>query len=257
MAVTETRQEAVLIDAGVFIGALLTGDPRHAEARPLVEQAREGILPACTTTSILSEVYGALTWEHAVPRHAPAEAAEAVRLLVEPAAAIVVLMSGIAVALLTLTLAAKYQLTARRVHDARHAATALVAWHYGCLYLRYRRLAGVRGRRVAHRGTAYDALARIAQRAHKTESTTGITERKLTVSLTGAVGPKASPRREPRRARVRPISSLDGQDIPLSTGRRGQPQHAPVGRGMAWLRRRACPQQGRHSGRRRMERAAS
>ena len=67
MAVTETRQEAVLIDAGVFIGALLTGDPRHAEARPLVEQAREGILPACTTTSILSEVYGALMWEHAVP----------------------------------------------------------------------------------------------------------------------------------------------------------------------------------------------
>jgi len=44
MAVTETRQEAVLIDAGVFIGALLTGDPRHAEVRPMVEQAREGIL---------------------------------------------------------------------------------------------------------------------------------------------------------------------------------------------------------------------
>jgi len=47
MAVTETRQEAVLIDVGMFIGALLTGDPRHAEARPLVEQAREGVLPAC------------------------------------------------------------------------------------------------------------------------------------------------------------------------------------------------------------------
>ena len=30
----------VPIDAGVFIGALLKGDPRHAEARPLVEQAR-------------------------------------------------------------------------------------------------------------------------------------------------------------------------------------------------------------------------
>ena len=30
----------VLIDAGVFIGALLKGDPRHAEARPLVEQAK-------------------------------------------------------------------------------------------------------------------------------------------------------------------------------------------------------------------------
>ena len=96
------------MDAGVFIGALLTGDPRHAEARPLVEQARQGLLPACTTTSILSEVYGALTWEHAVTHHAPAEAAEAVRLLVEPPSAIVVLTGGIAVALRTLALAAKY-----------------------------------------------------------------------------------------------------------------------------------------------------
>jgi hypothetical protein len=33
MAVTETRQESVLMDAGVFIGALLTGDPRHAEPK--------------------------------------------------------------------------------------------------------------------------------------------------------------------------------------------------------------------------------
>jgi predicted nucleic acid-binding protein len=55
------------MDAGVFIGALLTGDPRHAESRPLVEQARQGILPACTTTSILSEVYGALTWDTPSP----------------------------------------------------------------------------------------------------------------------------------------------------------------------------------------------
>ena len=67
MAVTETRQEAVLIDAGVFIGALLTGDPRHAEARPLVEQAREGILPACTTTSILRADAGAEGERHPRP----------------------------------------------------------------------------------------------------------------------------------------------------------------------------------------------
>jgi len=127
MAVTEARQESVLIDAGVFIGALLKGDLRHAEARPLVEQARQGTVPACTTTGILSEVYGALTWEQAVPRHAPAEAAEAVRLLVEPPSAIIVLTDGIEVTLRTLALAAKHQLTARRVHDARHAATALVA----------------------------------------------------------------------------------------------------------------------------------
>jgi predicted nucleic acid-binding protein len=127
MAVTETRQNVVLMDAGVFIGALLRGDQQHAEARPLVEQARQGILQARTTTGILSEVYGALTWEKAEPRHAPAEAAEAVRLLVEPPSAIAVLAEGAEVALRTLALAARHQLTARRIHDARHAATALVS----------------------------------------------------------------------------------------------------------------------------------
>lgn len=79
---------ATLIDAGVFIGSLLKGDPRHAEARPLVEHARQGILDACTTSGILSEVYGALTWEKAQPRHDPGEAAEALRLLVDPSSAI-------------------------------------------------------------------------------------------------------------------------------------------------------------------------
>jgi predicted nucleic acid-binding protein len=127
MAVTETRPGAVLIDAGVFIGALLRGDPRHAEARPVVEQARQGTLPACTTTGILSEVYAALTWEKAEPRHAPTEAAEAVRLLVEPPSAITVLAEGAEVALRTFVLAAQHHLTARRIHDARHAATALVS----------------------------------------------------------------------------------------------------------------------------------
>jgi predicted nucleic acid-binding protein len=71
MAETEAAPAFVLIDAGVFIGALLNGDPRHIEARPLVEQARQGTLSACTTTGILSEVYGALTWEKAEPRHVP------------------------------------------------------------------------------------------------------------------------------------------------------------------------------------------
>lgn len=32
----------VLIDVGVFIGALLAEDPWHTEARPLVAQARQG-----------------------------------------------------------------------------------------------------------------------------------------------------------------------------------------------------------------------
>ena len=45
------RQYA-LLDAGVFIGALLKGDPRHQEARLLVERARHGELTACTTAGI-------------------------------------------------------------------------------------------------------------------------------------------------------------------------------------------------------------
>lgn len=50
-----TEGEYVLFDAGVFIGALLAGDPRHGEARPLGEAARRGNLLACTTTGIPSE----------------------------------------------------------------------------------------------------------------------------------------------------------------------------------------------------------
>ncbi len=117
----------VLLDAGVFVGALLKGDPRHQEARLLVERARRGELIACTTAGILSEVYGALTWEKAQPRHPPAEAAYAVRLLVEPPSALDVLEENLRVILLALQLAAKHNLTARRVHDARHAAAALTA----------------------------------------------------------------------------------------------------------------------------------
>lgn len=117
----------VLIDAGMFIAALLKGDPRHMEARPLVEQARQGDLPACTTAGILSEVYGPLTWERAEPRHTPADAAQAVRLLVEPPSAILVLSEGLEVALQALRLAASHGFTARRVHDARHAAAAMEA----------------------------------------------------------------------------------------------------------------------------------
>ena len=92
-----------------------------------MESARRGELKACTTVGILSEVYGALTWEKAEPRHNPVEAAQAVRLLIEPPSAIVVLNENLAGALKTLELAATHRLTARRIHDARHAATALVA----------------------------------------------------------------------------------------------------------------------------------
>jgi predicted nucleic acid-binding protein len=61
--------EPTLFDAGVFIGALLAGDPRHSEARSLVDAARHGELPACTTVGILCEVYAALTWIGATPPH--------------------------------------------------------------------------------------------------------------------------------------------------------------------------------------------
>ena len=34
----------ILFDAGLFIGALLKGDPRHSEAHALVETVRDGEL---------------------------------------------------------------------------------------------------------------------------------------------------------------------------------------------------------------------
>ncbi len=120
------ENKPILFDAGLFIGALLQGDLRHQEARPIVESARRGELLARTTTSILSEVYAALTWVNAQPPHKPAEAAEAVRLLIEPPSAIEVLSDGLEASLKMLELSRKYRLTARRVHDARHAATALI-----------------------------------------------------------------------------------------------------------------------------------
>jgi predicted nucleic acid-binding protein len=122
-----TEDEYVLFDAGIFIGALLTGDSRHAEARPLVEAARRGDMLACTTTGILSEVYAALTWQQAQPPHDPEQAAEAVRLLVEPPSMIQILPDSREAALRMLELSEKHRLRARRVHDARHAAAAIIA----------------------------------------------------------------------------------------------------------------------------------
>jgi len=119
--------ERVFFDAGLFIAGLLSGDPRHPEAWPLVEAARLGRIRACTDAGILSEVYGALTWEKARPRHEPDEAAEAVRLLIEPPSAIQVVETGAEVVLRALALAAAHKLTARRSHDARHATAALAA----------------------------------------------------------------------------------------------------------------------------------
>ena len=46
------KNELILLDAGLFIGALLKKDPRHKEARSIVEKARQGKFLASTTTSI-------------------------------------------------------------------------------------------------------------------------------------------------------------------------------------------------------------
>lgn len=116
----------IFLDAGIFIGALLKGDERHNEARQIVDSARKGELLTCTTVGVLSEVYAALTWIHAEPPHKPCDAANAVRLCVEEPSAIQVLNEHIDVYRKMLELAEKYNLTARRIHDARHAANAIL-----------------------------------------------------------------------------------------------------------------------------------
>ena len=124
---SDQDDDRILLDAGVLIAALVKGDARHAEARLLVLQARYGEMSTCTTASILSELYAALTWEQTDPRRSPREAAQAVLSLIEGSSAITVLNEDSDVALRTMGLAAEYGLTARRIHDARHASAALVA----------------------------------------------------------------------------------------------------------------------------------
>ena len=116
-----------LFDAGPLIGALLEDDPRHAEAFPLVNAARAGEIRACTTTGILSEVYAALTWHQAKPLHTPSQSAQAILRLIEPPSRMRILPDGLAAALKAMGLAARHGLTARRIHDARHAGAALAA----------------------------------------------------------------------------------------------------------------------------------
>ena len=117
----------ILFDAGLIIGALLKNDPRHNEARPLVEAGRRGDLPVCTTVGILSEVYAALTWTGAKPPQTPGDVANAISVLVDVPSAILILPTDLTAISQMLDLAVKNQLTARRIHDARHAATALAA----------------------------------------------------------------------------------------------------------------------------------
>ncbi|HEY3411542.1 MAG TPA: type II toxin-antitoxin system VapC family toxin [Armatimonadota bacterium] len=117
--------DTTLFDAGLLIAALLEGDARHSEAMPLVEAARRGEIQGCTTTSILSEVYAALTWAGALPPHSPQDAAAAISRLVEPSSNLSVIGDGSRAASLMLQLSSEHGLTVRRAHDARHAATAL------------------------------------------------------------------------------------------------------------------------------------
>lgn len=85
----------VFWDAGIFIGALCRGDPRHDEARKIVEAARRGKLAACTSVGVLSEVYAALTWTGAQPPQTPDLASMAVSMLVEKPSQIVVLETNL------------------------------------------------------------------------------------------------------------------------------------------------------------------
>ena len=71
--------ERHFLDAGIFIGAILLGDPRHSEAYPLVEGARRGDFRSCTSVGVLSEVYGALTWTGAITPHTPADGLDGLR----------------------------------------------------------------------------------------------------------------------------------------------------------------------------------
>ncbi|MFM7220925.1 MAG: type II toxin-antitoxin system VapC family toxin [Nodosilinea sp.] len=118
--------DLIFLDAGIFIGALLKGDPRHPEAYPIVEKARQGELLTVTSVGVLSEVYAALTWIGAQPPQSPDVASQVVSLLVEAPSAIQVLETNLEAGLKMLELAATHRLTARRIHDARHAATAII-----------------------------------------------------------------------------------------------------------------------------------
>lgn len=118
--------DLIFLDAGIFIGALLKGDPRHPEAYSIVEKARQGQLLTATSVGVLSEVYAALTWIGAQPPQSPEVASQVVSLLVDPPSAIQVLETSLVAGFKMLELAANHRLTARRIHDARHAVTAIV-----------------------------------------------------------------------------------------------------------------------------------
>ena len=67
------KSDRVFLDAGVFIGAIMLGDPRGPEAFPIVESARRAGAAFCTSVGVLSEVCAALTWSGATRPHTPVE----------------------------------------------------------------------------------------------------------------------------------------------------------------------------------------
>ena len=115
----------IFLDAGLFIGAIMKADPRELEAYPIIEAARNGDIRTCTTVGVLSEVYAGLTWVNAPFPLTPEEARAAIYELIEAPSPIRVLSDGLEAALLHVQIASRLHLTARRIHDARHAATAL------------------------------------------------------------------------------------------------------------------------------------
>jgi predicted nucleic acid-binding protein len=119
--------EFAFLDAGVLIGALSRGDPRHPEAFSIVESVRRGGIRACTSSGILSEVYAALTWQGACPCHEPGEAAKAVWSLMAPPSELVIADCGLDATRVMLDMAVAHGLRTRDIHDARHAAVALTA----------------------------------------------------------------------------------------------------------------------------------
>lgn len=122
-----SQKNKIFLDAGLIIGALVVEDPRHSESYPIIESARRGDIFACTSVGILSEVYAALTWSKAETPYSPAAASASIESLVAEPSKIEIINADRLAGLKTIELAAKHSLTARRTHDAKHAATAIVA----------------------------------------------------------------------------------------------------------------------------------
>jgi hypothetical protein len=93
-----------------------------------------GRFPGVYTTGILSEIHAAPTWQQAQPPHDPEQAAEAVRLLVEPPSMIRILPDSQDAAIRMFELAASHQLRATLLSFPSH--TAAVKFDYAPAHMR-------------------------------------------------------------------------------------------------------------------------